>query len=264
VRRIATDGPVYYQFEQWAENREGPVHGIFTRLGGVSAPPWASLNVGSTVGDDPGAVARNKALMAAALGLDERRFCTVWQVHGRETIVVEDAPCDGGILGQADGIVTDRPGAVLTMRFADCVPILLYDPVRRVIGLAHAGWRGTVAGVAQSVVAIMAGRYSCRPEDIQAGIGPSIGPEQYCVGEEVVRAVQEAFGDGDGLIRRAADGAAYLDLWAANQRALNAAGVRQVEIAGLCTASRTHEFYSHRAEQGRTGRFGVVIALPGA
>ncbi len=264
MRRIVTDGPVYYQFEQWAGDEYAPVHGIFTRLGGVSVAPWASLNVGSTVGDDPQAVARNKALMAAALGLDERRFCTVWQVHGREVIAVEDSPCGGGILGKADGLITNRPGAVLTMRFADCVPILLYDPTKRVIGLAHAGWRGTVAGVAQSVVEAMIERYGCQPEDIQAGIGPSIGPEQYRVGEDVVNAVCQAFGESDGLIRRSEDGGVYLDLWAANRRALHAAGVRQVEVAGLCTATRTHEFYSHRAEQGRTGRFGVVIALPGA
>ncbi len=261
MRRIVTDGPVFYQFEQWAGAQDTLVHGVFTRLGGVSVAPWASLNVGSTVGDDPQAVARNKALMASALGLDDHHFCTVWQVHGRDTLVIEDIPCEGGILGRADGIVTNQPGAILTMRFADCVPILLYDPVRKVIGLAHAGWRGTVAGVAQGIVETMVSRYGCRPADIQAGIGPSIGPEQYRVGEEVVEAVQKAFGECDGLIRRTTDGATYLDLWAANRQALHAVGVQQVEIAGICTASRTDEFYSHRAEKGRTGRFGVVMAL---
>ena len=261
MRRIADHGPVFYQFEQWPE-QNGLVHGVFTRLGGVSRRPWQSLNVGGTVGDDPDAVAQNKALMYGALGVDAKNVCTVWQVHGAETLVVTGPSPDGSWLAQADGMVTDRPGLPLVMRFADCVPVMFYDPVRHVIGMAHAGWRGTVAGAAPSVVRTMVESFGCRPEDIQAAIGPSIGPERYQVGEEVVTAIRRTFGDQvDGLIRRAKDGTAYLNLWEANRRALAAVGVVQVEVAGICTATRTDEFYSHRAEHGRTGRFGAVIAL---
>ena len=103
--------------------------------------------------------------------------------------------------------------------------------------------------------------YDTQPTDVQVGIGPSIGPDHYQVGEEVVAAVDEAFGSLDGLIRWADDGTAYFDLWEANRRALAEAGVEQIEIAGLCTACHTDEFYSHRAEAGKTGRFGAVIAL---
>ena len=213
------------------------------------------------MGDDPAAVRENHRRIYAALGVPAAQVCTVWQVHGAEVIYAQRPRPDGRWLAQADGIITDRVGLALMMRFADCVPILFYDPAHRAIGLAHAGWRGTVLGAGVSTLRAMECAFGTRPQDVQAAIGPSIGPERYQVGEEVVQAVEEAFGTLDGLVRRAADGSAYLDLWAANRRALRRAGVEQIEVAGLCTASRTDEFYSHRAENGRTGRFGVVMAL---
>lgn len=254
---------MFYQFEQWAGD-DRLVHGVFTRLGGVSQPPWDSLNLGGTVGDDLAAVRENHRRAYAALGLDEGYACTVWQVHSADTVIAR-APVPGRRwLARADGLVTDRPGLALTMRFADCAPVLLYDPVHHVIGLAHAGWRGTVLGAAVSVLQTMVEAFGTRPPDVQAAIGPSIGPARYQVGEEVVAAVARAFGDTAGLVRRAADGSAYLDLWAANRLALQRAGVEQIEVAGICTATRTDEFYSHRAEGGRTGRFGVIVALNGS
>jgi hypothetical protein len=218
--------------------------------------------MGGNVGDDPKAVRCNHERMYAALHLPDARACTVWQVHSADVIVV-DAPVRGRRwLALADGMVTDRADVPLAMRFADCVPLLFHDPVRGVIGIAHAGWRGTVQGVGANVVRLMTQAYGCKPADIQAGIGPSIGPERYQVGEEVVAAVRDYFGVTDGLIcRDPADGTAYLDLWAANRLDLERSGVEQVEIAAICTAQNTHEWFSHRAEKGRTGRFGAVIAL---
>lgn len=260
MRRINGGGPVYYQFEQWAA---GVTHGIFTRLGGVSRAPWDTLNLGGTVGDNPAAVRANHRRVYECLGLDESRACTVWQVHSADTVVVRGPVTNRRWLARADGMVTDCPGLPLTMRFADCTPILLYDPVRHVAGIAHAGWRGVVLGAGVSALAAMQAAFGCQPHEVQAGIGPSIGPDRYQVGEEVVEAVRETFGQTGDLIRRADDGSAYLDLWAANRLALERAGVAQIEVAGLCTASRTDEFFSHRAEAGRTGRFGAVIALAG-
>lgn len=259
MQRIETAGPVYYQFDQWA-GADAVIHGVFTRIGGVSRAPWRSLNVGSTVGDDPQAVERNRALMYEALGLNSGQVHTVWQVHGVRTIVATEPLAAGAVLEQADGLVTDRPGLALVMRFADCVPVLLYDPTRQVVGIAHAGWRGTVAGVATSVVQTMREQFGCRPEDIQAGIGPSIGPDEYQVGEEVAAAVRENMPDPESLLARS-NGAFQFDLWEANRRILEASGVTQIELAGISTARRTDEFYSHRAEHGRTGRFGAVICL---
>lgn len=260
MRRINGKGPAYYQFEQWAA--DGPfAHGIFTRLGGISHAPWSSLNLGGTVGDSQEAVRENHRRMYECLDVDGERACTVWQVHSADTIVVRDRVPNRRWLARADGMVTDMPGLPLTMRFADCAPILLYDPTRHVAGLAHAGWRGTVLGMASSVVQAMQLAFGTHPGDIQAGIGPSIGPQRYQVGEEVVEAVRAAFGQVTGLVRRAADGSAHFDLWAANRLALERAGVTQIEVAGLCTASHVDEFFSHRAEAGRTGRFGVVVML---
>lgn len=262
MQRIEHNGLVYYQFDQWASS--GPLtHAIFTRLGGVSFAPWASLNVGGTVGDSPAAVQENHRRMLAALDLDSAQTCTVWQVHSADTVVVQGRVPNRRWLARADGMVTDRPGLPLTMRFADCTPILLYDPARHAAAIAHAGWRGTVLGAGVSALHALRSAYGTRPHDVQAGIGPSIGPARYQVGEEVVDAVRDTFGTADGLIQRADDGSAYLDLWAANRLALERAGVTQIETAGICTATRTDEFFSHRAEQGRTGRFGAAIALTG-
>jgi YfiH family protein len=251
---------VYYQFTQWANN-DHVIHGIFTRLGGVSKSPWGSLNLGGTVGDDPAAVRENHRRVYAALDLDAARACTVWQVHSADTVVVQRPVPNRRWLARADGMVTDQPGVPLMMRFADCTPILFFDPVHHAVGIAHAGWRGTVNGAVVSALDTMCAAFGTCPQDVQAGIGPSIGPERYQVGEEVVEAVDGHFGQTDGLINRAEDGSAYLDLWAANRLSLERAGVNQIEVAGICTASYTDEFYSHRAENGQTGRFGAVVAL---
>ncbi|PJF21432.1 MAG: peptidoglycan editing factor PgeF [Phototrophicales bacterium] len=258
MRQIHYQQLVYFTFEMW----ESLSHGIFTRKGGVSQLPWGGLNVGGTVGDDVQAVRRNHELMYEALQVNGARACTVWQVHGADTVIVQ-APVEGRRWVElADGMVTNQPDTPLVMRYADCTPILFYDPLKQVIGIAHAGWRGTVQGAGVSVVKAMVQAYGCRPADIQAGIGPSIGPDCYQVGEEVVTAVQQYFGTTDGLIKRdPTDGTAYFNLWEANKRDLQRAGVHQIEVAGICTASNTDLFHSHRAEKGRTGRFGAVISL---
>jgi YfiH family protein len=258
MNQISQNGLVYYQFQMWQNVR----HGVFTRKGGVSQTPFASLNLGGNVGDDPEAVRCNHERMYGVLGVDRMRVCSLWQVHSAD-VVIADAPVPGRRwLAQADAMIADRADIVLSMRFADCTPILFRDPVRGVLGMAHAGWRGTVQGMAAATVRAMSETYGSKPADIQAGIGPAIGPRRYQVGEEVVTAVQGYFGTIDGLIRRdPADGTAYLDLWAANRLDLERAGVGQVEVAEICTYEHVDEFFSHRAEKGRTGRFGAVLTL---
>jgi YfiH family protein len=258
MKQLAAAELRYYQFEMWPDVR----HGVFTRKGGVSDAPWGSLNLGGNVGDDPLAVRQNHERMYAALGISELRACSVWQVHSADVVMV-DAPVEGRRwLALADAMVTDQPDTPLSMRFADCTPLLFHDPVRGVIGMAHAGWRGTVQGVGANVVRTMAESYGCRPGDIQAGIGPSIGPDHFQVGEEVVQALQDYFGTVDGLVRRdPSDGTAYVNLWEANRLDLERAGVGQIEVAGICTFTHVDEFFSHRAEKGRTGRFGAVMVL---
>jgi YfiH family protein len=246
-----------YRFEQWDDD-PSLVHAILTRLGGVSLPPFATLNLSQVVGDDPAAVAANYERVCGALGIRRSQMATCYQVHSADVFVV--AAVDGGrLVGQGDAMVTDQPGVYLSMRFADCTPLLLHDPVRRAVGIAHAGWRGTLKNVAGAVVQAMVARLGCLPGDITAVVGPAIGPCCYQVGSEVIQAAEAAFADAAELLQSHSDGSYYFDLWEANRRQLIEAGVGHVVVAGLCTACRTDRFFSHRAEQGQTGRFGAVI-----
>ncbi len=238
----------------------GVPHAVFTRRGGVSPAPWESLNMGGTVGDARERVLVNIRRGLAAFGRSIESVYDVWQVHGRE-VVCADAPRNGAEHRRADAILTDTPGLTMMMRFADCVPILLYDPVRRVGGLVHAGWQGTVLKTAQAAVERMRAVYGSRPEEILAGIGPSIGPDHYEVGPDVVARVRAAFGPQAERVLHTPNGSVHLDLWTANRLILEAAGVRRIEIAGLCTACDPEHWYSHRRERGQTGRFGAFLAV---
>jgi YfiH family protein len=245
-----------YRFEPWDD--ASLVHAILTRLGGVSSPPFASLNLSQVVGDDPAAVATNYERVCGAFGIRRSQMATCYQVHSADVFVV--AASDGGrLVGQGDAMVTDQPGVYLSMRFADCTPLLLHDPVRRAVGIAHAGWRGTLKNVAGAVVRAMVERLGCLPGDITAVVGPAIGPCCYQVGSEVIQAAEAAYASAGELLRPRAGGRYHFDLWEANRRQLVVAGVNHVAVAGLCTACRTDRFFSHRAEQGQTGRFGALI-----
>jgi len=234
------------------------VHAVFTRQGGVSLPPFATLNLGHAVGDDPVAVEANHRRVYRSLQIHRSQVVTCHLVHGTDVLVATGA--DGGHwLGKADALITDEPGVYLSMRFADCLPVLLNDAQRGVVGLVHAGWRGTVKNVAEAVVRAMVNELGCSPPHITAVIGPAIGPCCYQVGDEVVRAVQAAFDESDQLLSERPDQRVCFDLWEANRRQLVEAGVGQVIVMGLCTACHTGLFFSHRAERGQTGRFGVVI-----
>jgi len=168
---------------------------------------------------------------------------------------------DGESLRQADIILTDKSDLTLYMRFADCVPMLFHDPRKGVIGVAHAGWVGTLRDVATSTVNTMKKQYGSNPADIVAGIGPSIGPDHYEVGSDVILQVMQKFGDESELLLKSHNGKIHFDLWKTNQILLERAGVGTIEIAGVCTACNTSDWFSHRAEKGRTGRFGALITL---
>jgi len=234
---------------------------LFTRQGGVSPAPWASLNVGGTVGDQPERVRENRLRAFAALGRDPVTLFDVWQVHGVNVVVANAPHPPQASHQQADAILTDKPGLTLFMRFADCVPILLYDPVRKAVGMAHAGWMGTVRGTLRVTIETMRAHFGTRPADLQAAIGPSIGLDHYAVGPDVIAQVRQTFGEDASGLLLTLDGGIHFDLWAANRLLLEQAGVRQIEVAGLCTACHVDDWYSHRAEKGRTGRFGAMIGL---
>lgn len=259
MQRTTFGSLVYYQFHSLSS--PGVAHGAFTRIGGQSRPPWHSLNTGHTVGDDIEAVDANHRLICQALGFSTDDIVSPHQVHSATTAVVGVAD-RGTVIRETDALITDVPGVLLMLRFADCTPVWLYDPVQRAIGLVHAGWRGTVAGAARATVAAMQSAYGCRPADLLAGIGPAIGPCCYEVGKDVAQAITEAFPEAAvRLLSPQTKDKWHLDLWAANRHTLAQAGVRHIEVAGICTACHTEEWFSHRAEQGRTGRIGALIGL---
>jgi YfiH family protein len=209
-------------------------------------------------------VLENRRRTFSAFGRSPDSIHDVWQVHSAVVAVANGPRLANQPHMRADAIITDRPGVTLFMRFADCTPICLFDPVRRVIGLVHAGWRGTVRKVGAAAVAAMQTEYGVRPENILAGIGPTIGPDHYQVGSDVVEQMTLAFGaDASRLIVRSEndDPGVKLDLWAANRLTLQMSGVRHIETAEICTACATQDWFSHRAEAGKTGRFGAILAL---
>lgn len=233
-------------------------HAVFGRAGGVSPAPFDSLNMSISTGDSLENVRENRRRALAAAGVMAAAVATLWQVHGTEVVAVAAQP--GDPLTQADALITNERSVTLFLRFADCVPILLFDPVRRVTGIAHAGWRGTVAGMAQNVVRAMVAKYGCIAADILAGIGPAVGPARYEVGAEVADAARAAFPHESDILQVRA-GKTYLDLWTANAAALRSAGVSSIEVAQLCTAENNNEFFSHRGDNGQSGRFGALIGM---
>ncbi len=246
----------YYSFDIFDSS---VTQAVFTRRGGVSPTPWAALNMGALVGDDATNVVRNREMAFRALGRAPESLYDVWQVHSAD-IVRADAPLRQPHL-KADGILTDNPDVTLFMRFADCVPIVLHDPTRGVVGLVHAGWQGTVSGVVRAAVEKMQAWYASSPKDICAAIGPSIGAHHYEIGPDVIASVKQTFGVESESVLLQQGGAVQFDLWQANRLLLEQSGIVQIEISGLCTACDTHNWYSHRAEKGRTGRFGALIGL---
>lgn len=241
---------------------------VTTRHGGTSTGPYAGLNLGDHVGDDPAAVRANRDLVAEALGVAALTIPD--QCHGARVAVVDDdlagAGHTGGTdaaarLGATDGLVTDRPGIALTILVGDCVPVVVWDPARRALGVAHAGRLGTVLGVVPAVITTLGERYGSRPGDLRIGIGPHIGATSYEVGPAEVAEAEAAF-PGLGVCTPTAGGRATLDLEGAVRAQLADAGVASdaVERAGIDTLRSTDRFFSHRAERP-CGRFALVATI---
>lgn len=250
----------YFRFESMAQ--AGLIQAIFSRHGGVSEGPWAELNVGSLVGDDPEHVSENLRRSFQSMGRVRGSMFDSWLVHGTQALVAgAPRPPEWGRPPQADIILTNHPEVTLFMRYADCVPLIYFDPVKRAISLAHAGWRGTLLRVAAKAVDEMQRHYGSQPQDLLVGIGPAISVDHYEVGPEVVAEVQAAFGDQASQLLPDYGGKPHFDLIAANCLILEAAGVRSIEPSGICTYANYQDWFSHRASGGKTGRFGALLAL---
>ena len=233
-------------------------HGVSTRAGGVSAGPYASLNLGASVGDSQEAVVENRARLARALGFAPDRLVTTPQVHGKGVLVVNKETAPTALQTRADILVSCEPGYLLMQRMADCVSIMLWHKAACVVGVAHAGWRGTAIRVAGRAVEAV-GELGGDPSGLRAGIGPSIGPCCFEVGEEVVAQIPGS----EGVVIAGPNGRPHVDLWELNRRQLVAAGLPEdhVEVAGVCTRCQPETYFSHRALGFPAGRFGAAIGL---
>jgi YfiH family protein len=257
--RHEAGGVPYYTFAAFAGHAQ-IADAVFTRLGGVSRDPYRSLNVGHSVGDDPRAVEENHRLLQEALQVRESDVVTARQVHSNHVACVT-AGDRGRVLPDTDALITGDPGITLLLRFADCLPIFMYDAQRGVIGLGHAGWRGTAAEIARQMVSTMTDAYGSDPASMIVALGPAIGPCCYGVGDDVIGAIGNSLPDWQGAIHPLGNGHFSLDLWEANRQQLRDCGIREVEIGRLCTACHADEFFSHRAEGGRTGRFAALVGI---
>ncbi len=250
----------------------GLTHGFASRSGGVSAGPFESLNLSLGVGDDPGAVRENRRRFCEALGVRSESVFAARQIHGESIACVNDAKrreqvgqgwLEGAHVGTADALLTDREGAVLVASAADCVLAAIVDPRRRIVGIAHCGWRGTFARLAEGLVREAVTRFRISPADLLAVLSPSIGPCCFEVGDEVM---EEGLGSVRGFQRFARRGPRrwHVDLWEMNRSQLLSAGVRDdaIEISGQCTRCRSADFFSYRAGSGKTGIAALAIGFP--
>lgn len=243
-------------------------HGFSTRLGGVSQGHLSSLNLGCHRGDAPDAVRENYRRFCAAVGVSGGCLAMTHQVHGVEVRPVTKAdakadPLDEGFI-EADGLVTDQPGVTLVIFTADCIPILFFDPVGRVVAAAHAGWRGTAAAIAAQTVKAMEA-YGCKVSDIRAAIGPGIGPCCFETDADVPRAMEARLGPlAEPYVSK--NGEKWrVDLKGVNRAVLLSAGLEpeHIDLSEACTCCHPEKYWSHRYTHGLRGSQAAVIMLEG-
>lgn len=250
-----------------ASNIAAP-HAFTTRYGGVSRGIYESMNLRSNLGDDISCVRKNYEILYAALGIPEGRTAASKQVHGSTVRVIGRDDCCSPLeelTVEADGMITDVPGIALIIYTADCIPVLLFDPVKNAAAAVHAGWRSTSLGIAGEAVRKMAEVYGSNPADIQAAIGPGIGLECYETDTAVPDAMRRLIcGNIDSLIRPCGN-KYYVDLKGINRQTLIHAGLsaENIAVSSECTMCLHEKYWSHRYTGGRRGSQASVIMLKG-
>lgn len=261
-------GLMYITFPSF--ERTGGVTALFTtRMGGVSRGRYASMNMSFSNGDDRENVLKNFKILCRSAGLDYRRLVFSHQTHTVNLRCVTEDDAGKGIVKtrdyeDIDGLLTNVRGIGLVTQFADCVPLLFYDPVKSVVAASHAGWRGTFGEIGRLIVEKMVEQYGCRTENILAAIAPSICKNCYEVDEPLYKAAAGIpYLPLDEVIKKKEDGKYMLDLWECNRRILIHAGIlpKNITVTDLCTNCNSHIFHSHRATKGQRGNLAAIIAL---
>jgi polyphenol oxidase len=242
-------------------------HAISTRVGGVSGGTYQSMNISFKVSDDSLRVEENRRLLSQSLEMDMDRAVYLTQVHSDKVFKLDHSnlPKRGQSLGEGDALITNLPNVPIVIMVADCLPILFYDQAHKAIGLAHAGWRGTVAQIAVKTLKAMMEAYGTNPADVKVVLGPAIGVCCYEVGPDVKEKF-DAFTYAEEVLEQSGNANWKLNIPEANARQLLEAGVPEDRLirSNLCTVNRIDLFYSHRAEAGPdqpTGRFGAFMML---
>jgi len=249
----------WHKIRAW-ERRGAPLHGFLGRRGGKSAGAFAGLNLSFRVGDDPGVVKDNFCDVKKAVGVHNLKVVTMKQVHGDHIADVADPNVKE--IGEADGMVAVKPGIFLGVLTADCAPILFSVPERKLAAVVHAGWRGTLAGIAPKMVRHLEERYGAAPDEIEAAVGPTIGACCYEIGEDVLGPFLATFGASAEPSIHIRNKRFFLDVRELNIRQLEDAGVPpgRITAAGPCT-SCDKEFFSYRRDR-ETGRQLSFIGWP--
>ncbi|WP_363318654.1 peptidoglycan editing factor PgeF [Massilibacteroides sp.] len=268
MKTIQKDNLQMLQFESFA-NDCNISHFITTRQGGISEGNYTSFNLGAYCGDSPDAVRENRKRLCSALGVQSTDLYIPLQTHETEIRIIDEhfltlsKEEKQNALKGVDALLSSLPDIAIAVTTADCVPLLIYDPIKQVIGAVHAGWRGTVNRLAAKVVEKMVQAYSTTPSDLQIGIGPCIGQDAFEVGEEVVDAFREANFPSSIHYYNKLSGKAHIDLIKANIHQLTEVGVNEqkIELSGICTYTQHKTFYSARRLGINSGRFLTGILL---
>jgi YfiH family protein len=243
------------------------VQGFTTRHEGVSRPPYNSLNLGTTTQDQLHNVEGNRSLLTRAFGIAQEALVTVRQVHGSDILVIDEPNEDYShfLTLESDAIITNQSGVMIGVCVADCAPILLLDPEKRVIAAVHAGWQGTAAGLVSKTVAGMRSLFNCDPGTLRAAIGPCISKCCYEVDAPVRQAFAQSQIPWEACAEPNGEGKWKLDLAAANRELLLLAGVpgSAIQVSEMCVSCQRERFFSYRRDGGETGRqMGFIMLTP--
>jgi hypothetical protein len=252
-----------WQFDHLSKH-ENILHYISGREGGISQGAFESLNLSFSVSDPPENIRENRRRLADELGIKSGAFIFPHQTHSANIKVVTTSNEKETDLSDTDGLITSTPNVFISVLTADCVPLIFYDPTKQVLGVVHSGWRGTVKGIAREMIKKLTTEFNCKPSDILVGIGPSIGPDTYEVGDEVIASVKATFGnEADLVLKNEHRHKAYLNLWKANRILLEHMRVppENIEKAYICTYTDNEMFFSARRLGNDCGRFGAGIML---